>query len=66
MKTVVDDVGKPILGIFRDLNGGLIIDDKNSLNKYYSELKDKETIISLQTRLETMETQIKQLMGRHD
>jgi K+/H+ antiporter YhaU regulatory subunit KhtT len=53
-----------VVGVHRGKNGGLVVDDKNSYNKYINEKKQKEEIAELKDKLAAMEQLMKQLMEK--
>jgi len=66
MKKIMDDRGIPILGLFRNANGGVVVDDNKSLTKYYMEQKKSDEIVDLKSRLDQMETLIKQILEKNN
>lgn len=66
MKRVIDDTGKIIPGIYRDVNGMLVVNDSTQFNKYKI-LKERDetqraTISDLSAKLDELSNMVNSLI----
>lgn len=68
MNKVKDIDGKEVRGVYRSANGSLVVNDNILLSKYKMELaarqRDKETIESLKSEVDSLKDMVNKLIER--
>lgn len=68
MNKVKDVDGKEVRGVYRSVNGALVVSDEILLSKYKMELaarqRDKETIKTLKSEVDSLKDMVNKLIER--
>ena len=68
MNKVKDIDGKEVRGVYRSKNGALVVNDEILLSKYKTELsarqRDKETIETLRSEVDSLKDMVNKLIER--